>query len=100
MPLFVLCCTDREGTLEKRLATRPAHLARLQQLDAEGRLIVAGAMPKDPNNPQAGFYGSTMIVDFDSREALDAWLQDEPFLKEGVYSHIDVKPFNKAFPQG
>ncbi|GJC32171.1 hypothetical protein KAM398_21600 [Acinetobacter sp. KAM398] len=100
MPLFVLSCTDREGTLEKRLATRPAHLARLQQLDAEGRLIVAGAMPKDPNNPQAGFYGSTMIVDFDSREALDAWLQDEPFLKEGVYSHIDVKPFNKAFPQG
>ena len=100
MPLFVLSCTDREGTLEKRLATRPAHLARLQQLDAEGRLIVAGAMPKDPNNAQAGFYGSTMIVDFDSREALDAWLQDEPFLKEGVYSHIDVKPFNKAFPQG
>lgn len=100
MPLFVLSCTDREGTLEKRLATRPAHLARLQQLDAEGRLIVAGAMPKDPNNPQAGFYGSTMIVDFNSREALDAWLQDEPFLKEGVYSHIDVKPFNKAFPQG
>ncbi|AVH50302.1 MULTISPECIES: YciI family protein [Acinetobacter] len=100
MPLFVLSCTDREGTLEKRLATRPAHLARLQQLDAEGRLIVAGAMPKDPSNPQAGFYGSTMIVDFDSREALDAWLQDEPFLKEGVYSHIDVKPFNKAFPQG
>ncbi|MFV5494710.1 YciI family protein [Acinetobacter towneri] len=100
MPLFVLSCTDREGTLEKRLATRPAHLARLQQLDTEGRLIVAGAMPKDPSNPQAGFYGSTMIVDFDSREALDAWLQDEPFLKEGVYSHIDVKPFNKAFPQG
>ncbi|MBF4520150.1 MULTISPECIES: YciI family protein [Acinetobacter] len=100
MPLFVLSCTDREGTLEKRLATRPLHLARLQQLDAEGRLIVAGAMPKDPSNPQAGFYGSTMIVDFDSREALDAWLQDEPFLKEGVYSHIDVKPFNKAFPQG
>ena len=100
MPLFVLSCTDREGTLEKRLATRPAHLARLQQLDAEGRLIVAGAMPKDPSNPQASFYGSTMIVDFNSREALDAWLQDEPFLKEGVYSHIDVKPFNKAFPQG
>ena len=100
MPLFVLSCTDREGTLEKRLATRPAHLARLQQLDAEGRLIVAGAMPKEPSKPQAGFYGSTMIVDFDSREALDAWLQDEPFLKEGVYSHIDVKPFNKAFPQG
>ena len=100
MPLFVVSCTDHEGTVEKRLATRPQHLQRLQQLNDEGRLIVAGAMPKDPNNPQAGFYGSTLIVDFETREALDLWLKDEPFLKEGVYAHIDVKPFNKAFPQG
>ena len=100
MPLFVVSCTDHEGTVEKRLATRPQHIARLQQLNDEGRLIVAGAMPKDPSNPQAGFHGSTIIVDFETREALDTWLQEEPFLKEGVYSHIDVKPFNKAFPQG
>ena len=100
MPLFVVTCTDQEGTVEKRLATRPEHLARLQQLDDEGRLVVAGAMPKDPSNPHAGFYGSTIIVDFDSREALDAWLAKEPFLREGVYSQIDVKPFNKAFPKG
>ena len=100
MPLFVVTCTDQDGTVEKRLAVRPQHLARLEQLDAEGRLIVAGAMAKDPSNPQAGFYGSTIIVDFDSREALDTWLQDEPFLKEGVYAQIEVKPFNKAFPKG
>ena len=100
MPLFVVTCTDQEGTVEKRLAIRPQHLERLQKLNDEGRLIVAGAMPKEPGNPQAGFYGSTIIVDFDSREALDEWLQEEPFLKEGVYAHIDVKPFNKAFPQG
>ena len=100
MPLFVIRCTDQEGTVEKRLAVRPQHIARLEQLDAEGRVIVAGAMPKDPNHPQAGFYGSTMILDFDSREALDEWLKDEPFVKEGVYSHVDEKPFNKAFPKG
>jgi uncharacterized protein len=100
MPLYVLTCTDNEGTVEKRLATRPQHVARLAQLDQEGRLIVAGAMPKDPSNPQAGFYGSTIIVDFESREALDAWIAEEPFLKEGIYASIDVKPFNKAFPQG
>lgn len=100
MPLFVITCTDKEGTVEKRLATRPQHLARLEKLDAEGRVIVAGAMPKDRENPQTGFYGSTMILDFDSREALDEWLKDEPFLKEGIYSHIDVKPFNKALPKG
>ena len=100
MPFFVVTCTDHENSLEKRLAVRPQHLERLQKLDDEGRLVTAGAMPKDPANPQAGFYGSTIIVDFDSREALDDWLQEEPFLKEGVYAHIDVKPFNKAFPKG
>lgn len=99
MPLFVVTCTDNEGTVEKRLATRPKHVERLQKLDDEGRLIVAGAMPKEFGNPQAGFYGSTIIVDFESLEALDAWLQEEPFLIEGVYAHIDVKPFNKAFPK-
>lgn len=100
MPLFLITCTDNEGTVEKRLATRPQHLARLEKLDAEGRVIIAGAMPKDRENPQAGFYGSTMILDFESREALDEWLQDEPFLKEGIYGQIDVKPFNKALPKG
>ncbi|ATZ65176.1 MULTISPECIES: YciI family protein [Acinetobacter] len=100
MPLFVITCTDQEGTVEKRLAVRPQHLARLEKLDAEGRVIVAGAMPVDRENPQAGFYGSTMILDFESREALDEWLKDEPFLKEGIYRHIDVKPFNKALPKG
>ncbi|BBF76469.1 MAG TPA: hypothetical protein DIT34_10285 [Acinetobacter ursingii] len=99
MPLFVVTCTDNDGTVEKRLAVRPQHLERLQKLDDEGRLIVAGAMPKDPTNPQAGFYGSTIIVDFDSREALDTWLKDEPFLLEGIYANIEVKPFNKAFPK-
>lgn len=100
MPLFVITCTDREGTLEKRLAVRPQHLARLEKLDAEGRVIVAGAMPKDRDNLQAGFYGSTLILDFESREELDLWLADEPFLKEGIYADIDVKPFNKALPHG
>ncbi len=100
MPLFVLSCTDNEGTVEKRIATRPAHVARLEQLNDEGRLIVAGALPKDPNNPQAGFYGSTIIVEFESREAVEAWVAEEPFLKEGIYSHIDIKSFNKAFPKG
>ncbi|OTG64667.1 YciI family protein [Acinetobacter silvestris] len=100
MPLFIITCTDHDGTVEKRLAVRPQHIARLEQLDAEGRVIVAGAMPKDRENPQEGFYGSTMILDFDNREALDLWLKEEPFLKEGIYANIDVKPFNKAFPKG
>lgn len=100
MAYYVLQCIDKEGMVEQRLAIRPAHLARLEQLNAEGRLLTAGAMPKDRDDLHAGFYGSIMIVDFDSRDALDAWLAEEPFLLAGVYEYIDVKPFNKVFPKG
>lgn len=97
--LFAILCTDREGTVEQRLATRPAHIARLEDLEAQGRIITAGAMPKNRENPQDGFYGSIMIVDFESREALDEWLKEEPFIQAGVYAHVEVRPFNKAFPK-
>ena len=100
MALFIVSCTDYDNVLEQRLNARPAHLARLEQLYTEGRLHMAGPMPKDASNLQAGFYGSTLIVDFDTREALDAWLADEPYLSAGVYAHIDVKPFIQVFPKG
>lgn len=100
MALYVIYCTDHDNVLEQRLAARPEHIARLEALDAKGKLILAGPMPKNANNIQDGFYGSTLVVDFDSREALDQWLAEEPYLKAGVYRHIDVKPFIQAFPKG
>lgn len=99
MPLFVVQCLDHDDVLEKRLAARPEHLARLELLLAEGRLIVAGPMPKNPEDLSQGFLGSTIIVDFISREALDTWLADEPYFKAGVYKSVDVKPFIKVFPK-
>lgn len=94
MALFIVTCIDKEGTLEQRMEARPAHLARLEQLHQQGQLILAGPMPKD-----VGFWGSTLVVDFETREALDAWLQEEPYLHAGVYDHIDVKPFIQVFPK-
>lgn len=99
MPLFVVQCTDHENVLEKRLAARPQHLARLEVLNAEGRVLAAGPMPKDATDLSQGFFGSIIIVDFTSRDALDEWLKDEPYLHAGVYKEIDVKPFIQVFPK-
>lgn len=99
MALFVIQCLDHEDVLDKRLAARPQHLARLEALNAENRLLVAGPMPKDPTDLSQGFLGSTIIVDFDNREALDTWLAAEPYLAAGVYKSVDVKPFIKALPK-
>lgn len=99
MALFVVQCLDHDDVLDKRLAARPQHLARLEALNNEGRLVVAGPMPKNADDLSQGFIGSTIIVDFESREALDAWLADEPYLAAGVYKQVNVNPFIKALPK-
>lgn len=99
MPYFVLQCTDHDHVQQQRTQARPAHLARLESLHQQGRLLAAGPLPKDSDNLSLGFSGSTVIVEFDSRQALDEWLLDEPYVKAGVYKSIDVKPFIKVFPK-
>ncbi len=99
MPLFVVQCTDHDNVLEKRLQARPAHLERLNSLLEQGRLVIAGPMPKDANDLTQGFWGSVIIVDFDSQNDLETWLADEPYLHAGVYKSVDIKPFIQALPK-
>ena len=95
--LYVIYAQDKADSLEKRLSVRPAHLARLQLLHDEGRLLTAGPMPAvDSNDPgAAGFTGSTVIAEFESLEAAQAWADADPYVAAGVYEHVSVKPFKK-----
>lgn len=97
--LYVIYAEDNVDSLEKRLAVRPAHLARLQLLRDEGRLIIAGPMPAvDSNDPgAAGFSGSTVIAEFSSLEEAQSWAQDDPYVAAGVYRNVAVKPFKRVF---
>lgn len=98
MPLFAIHCTDAPDQLAKRMEVRPRHLERLKALNEQGRVILAGPCPKNADDTAQGFYGSLLVLDFPDRATLDAWLAEEPYLLEGVYSQIDVKPFIKALP--
>jgi len=91
---------DHEGTLEKRLAARPEHVARLTALRDEGRLLVAGPHPAvDSSDPgPAGFTGSLVVVEFDSLEEAKAWADKDPYIDAGVYRKVTVKPFNLVLP--
>ena len=91
--LYVIYAQDKADSLEKRLSVRPAHLARLQLLHDEGRLLTAGPMPAvDSNDPgAAGFTGSTVIAEFESLEAAQAWADADPYVAAGVYEHVSVK---------
>jgi uncharacterized protein YciI len=97
--LYIIYAEDNADSLEKRTSVRPAHLARLQLLQDEGRLIVAGPMPAvDSNDPGvAGFTGSAIIAEFSSLEAAQAWAEADPYIAAGVYKNVSVKPFKRVF---
>jgi len=97
---YVIHASDREDSLEARLAARPTHIERLQELIEQGRLLVAGPMPNidSPDPGPAGFSGSTVIAEFDSLDDARQWAGDDPYVAAGVYEYVDVRPFIKALP--
>lgn len=97
---YVIFSQDVENSLEKRMSVRDRHLARLVQLQEEGRLLVAGPMPAiDSDNPgEAGFTGSTVIAEFNSLDEAKTWADADPYIEAGVYENVIVKPFKKVLP--
>ena len=100
MMLYMIVGEDRPGSLEQRLAARPEHLARLQALQADGRLVLAGPCPAidSPDPGAAGFSGSLIVAEFASLDAARAWADADPYIAAGVYEKVTVKPFKKALP--
>ena len=98
--LYAIMGVDRENSLDDRLAVRPEHLERIQALQSEGRLIVAGPHPAiDSEDPgPAGFSGSLIVAEFDSLEAAQSWANDDPYARTGVFSSVLVKPFKRVLP--
>ncbi|CAH0532974.1 Protein YciI [Vibrio stylophorae] len=96
---YVIFSQDIDNSLPLRQQARPAHLARLEALKAEDRLLVAGPMPAiDSDNPgEAGFTGSTVIAKFDSLSDAQAWADADPYVDAGVYAQVIVKPFKQVF---
>ena len=99
--LYAIISEDVADSLEKRMSVRPAHLQRLQDLQNEGRLVLAGPHPAiDSNTPgDAGFTGSLVIAEFTSLEDAKNWADADPYIVAGVYAHVTVKPFKQVFPQ-
>lgn len=97
---YAILSEDKPDSLQRRLTARPAHLARLQTLQNEGRLLVAGPHPAiDSDNPgEAGFSGSLVIAEFASLEQAQKWADKEPYIEADVYQSVIVKPFLKVLP--
>ncbi|MDA0680895.1 MAG: YciI family protein [Proteobacteria bacterium] len=97
---YAIISEDVENSLPLRSSARAAHLARMQGLVADGRLLIAGPHPAiDSDDPgPAGFTGSLVVVDFPSLEEAKAWAATDPYVDAGVYSKVTVKPFKCVLP--
>lgn len=98
--LYAIISEDKPDSLQRRLAARPAHLARLQQLQNEGRLVLAGPHPAiDSEDPgAAGFTGSLVVAEFDDWRSAQTWADADPYIEADVYAKVTVKPFRKVLP--
>ncbi|HEX7964993.1 MAG TPA: YciI family protein [Gammaproteobacteria bacterium] len=97
---YAIICEDVQDSLPKRLGARPAHLARLEQLKREGRLLLAGPHPAiDAEDPgAAGFTGTLVVAEFPGRAEAQSWADSDPYVEAGVFARVTVKPFRKTLP--
>lgn len=98
--LYAIISEDVANSLELRVGARPAHLKRLEDLQNQGRLVLAGPHPAiDSDNPgAAGFTGSLVVAEFASLEDAQAWASADPYIAAKVYAKVTVKPFKKVLP--
>ena len=98
--LYAIIGRDVPGTLDQRLAVRPAHLERLNALLTEGRLVLAGPLPAidSPDPGPAGFQGSLVVAEFASLEDAQTWANTDPYVAAGVYAAVEIYPFRKVLP--
>ena len=97
---YAIIARDHSESLAKRVSARPAHVARLQILQEQGRLLLAGPFPAvDAIDPgAAGFSGSLIVAEFATLEEAKIWADADPYVSGGVYADVSIKPFKKVFP--
>ena len=98
--LYAILARDIPDSVAARSATRERHLAYLKQLIDQGRVVLAGPLPSiDSTEPgPAGMYGSLLIVEFDSLKDAQDWADNDPYLTDGVFEKVIVKPFKQIVP--
>ena len=98
--LYAILGRDVADSLPARQSARPAHLERLQRLQTEGRLVLAGPLPASdsPDPGPAGFSGSLIVAEFESLDEARAWAEADPYVAARVYAGVEVWPFKRVLP--
>ena len=98
--LYAIIARDVPHSTALRPSVRPRHLVYLQPLVDQGRVVFAGPHPAidSPDPGPAGFTGSLIIAEFDSLDAARAWSAQDPYVLEGVFGEVEIKPVVQVRP--
>jgi uncharacterized protein YciI len=96
--LFAFTGKDKPGALQVRIDTRPAHVAFLEKLNAEGTLKIAGPFLDDEGKP----FGSLVVIEAADKKAAEAILAEDPYAKAGLFASTEIRQWNWTFnkPEG
>jgi uncharacterized protein YciI len=81
-----------DEALDRRKEVRPLHLAGAKKIKEKNNFVIGGAMLDDDGNMR----GSIMIVQFETQDDFQEWYDNEPYITQGVWRTIEVKPFRVA----
>lgn len=91
---------DRAGSLAKRLAARPAHLAKLQPRIDAGQIVFGGATLSSHPAEGEGFdmNGSVMLIRANSEDEVREIVLDDEYAKQGLWElkELKITPFRCA----
>lgn len=91
---FMVKAYDGEGMLERRMQVCPRHLEGMKVLGKQ--IICAGGLLDDTGKMK----GSVLVLEFDSRAALDEYLTNEPYVVEGVWEKVEIEVMNVVLVNG
>ncbi|MES0861994.1 YciI family protein [Ruegeria sp. SCPT10] len=86
--LIALIAKDKDGALQTRLDNRSAHLAYIEEtgvVSQAGPLLDGDAM-----------IGSLIILDVEDVAAGQAWADNDPYAKAGLFASVELIPWKRV----
>ena len=91
---YIITAYDGKDMLDERMAVRPAHLENMSKVN--GMVLCAGGLLDEDGKMK----GSVLVMEFESRELLDEYLKNEPYIREGVWQDVKVEAMNVVILNG
>ena len=92
---YLITAHDGPDMLDRRMEVRPRHLENMEKLRKAGSVVCAGGILDD----EGRLTGSALVLDFASKDLLDEYLSNEPYITEKVWETVTAEPMHVVILQ-